>query len=217
MLLAFFIILNAISNFEQTKVKPVMESLGYTFASKLQQPQKDERPSVTKSSEPSINEGDTLDRLQALFNAQIPGHEAVVSKRKGEMYVKLPFDDFETAVMAVGQRNALEEGNESAQLLAGFFLPTLVALMKSDRAGISFRMDMTLNIEENPAALQNRQPQQLAVLLGRMGDIAGKIEDAGLSTRLISAGLQKGEEGTVELLFRRHVPFNPLGAADGEQ
>lgn len=218
MLLAFFIILNAISNFEQTKVRPVMDSLGYTFASKVSNEPVDEQPSVTEDEdETSIHEGDTLERMQALFNAQIPGHDTVLSHQKGEMYVKLPFDEFEAAVMAVGQRNLLEQRNENVKLLKGFFLPTLVALMKSDGAGKPYRMDMMLNIGENPAALQNQQPKQLAATIAQMGAIAGKIEASGLSPKLISAGLQKGEEGTVELLFRRHVPFNPLGKPDGEQ
>ena len=35
MLLAFFIVLNAISNYENSKVKPVLQSIELTFASKI--------------------------------------------------------------------------------------------------------------------------------------------------------------------------------------
>ena len=37
MLLAFFIVLNAISNFEESKIKPVMANLSHTFAANMQQ------------------------------------------------------------------------------------------------------------------------------------------------------------------------------------
>lgn len=211
MLLAFFIVLNAISQYEQTKVHPVMESLGYAFSSKLLSQQMDEQPSMTASSEESVDEGNALDRMKALFTAQIPATQTVVSDSKGEMYVKLQMKDFEAAVMAVGQRNALDQKDKNAILLKGFFLPTLVALMKNEKVGIPYRMDISVNIDGNPAALENSQPQQIAAKIKKLGGLAGKIEDAGLSTKLISVGLQKGEPGTVEILFRRHVPFNPLG------
>lgn len=216
MLLAFFIVLNAISSYEDVKVRPVMASLSYAFASRMLEQRVDENPSVTQSQEDSIHEGDTLERLKALFTAQIPSSEVAVSSHRGVMYVKLPFDDFEAAVMAVGQRNALNQQQESAQFLKGFFLPTLVALMKTDKAGMPYRMDMLLNIDNNPAQMQNRQPKQMVTLIKDMGRIAAKLEDSGLSTKLVSGGLQKGEPGTIELMFRRHVPFNPLGDQPAE-
>ena len=209
MLLAFFIVLNAISAYEETKVRPIIESLGFTFASRILEPQVDERPSVTKDAQPSIHEGDTLDRIQALFNSQLPGHETVKSERKGTMYVKLPFDEFEQAVMAAGQQNALDDQVGAGKFLKGFFLPTLVALVETENTRRPYRMDILLNMDDNPAHVQNTQPQQLASKVRRLNDIAAKLESAGLPTNLVSIGLQKGETDMVELLFRIHIPFNP--------
>ena len=210
MMLAFFIVLNAVSSYEESKVRPIMESLGYTFASQSMDKDIDDHPSQRENEDTSLDEGETIDRLQALFSAQIPSHEAVVSHRRGVMHVMVPYDDFETAVMAVGQRNALEQKDKNTKFLAGFFLPTLVALMKTDAVATPYRMDMLLNIEDNPAMLQNEQPKQLAKYMKNMSQIAAKIESAGLATKLISTGLQKGEPGMVELLFRPHIPFNPV-------
>lgn len=211
MLLAFFIVLNAISSFEETKVRPIIESLGYTFASRISQQTDDDRPSTREDEDTSLNEGETVDRIKALFNAQLPGHEAVISHRKGTIHIRVPLDDFETAVMALGQRNALDQKQEGAKFLSGFFLPTLVALVKTDRTGASYRMDMLLNITDNPARLQNQQPKQMAAIMKSMSRIADKIEAAGLPAKLISTGLQQGEPGMVELLFQPHIPYNPLG------
>ncbi len=210
MLLAFFIVLNAISQFEEVKVRPVMQSLSHAFAANIQDMPLDEQPSVTEAETASVKEGDTVERLQALFTAQIPSHEAVVSERQGVMYVKVPFDDFEAAVMAVGQRNALDDDSGQAQFFRGFFLPTLVALLKTDTVQTPYRMDMMLNIDENPAHLQNQQPQRLADTMQTMSAIAEKIEAGGLPAKLLSSGVRKGEAGTIELLFRRHIPYSPV-------
>ncbi len=220
MLLAFFIVLNAISSYEETKVRPIMDSLGEVFSSRLQEDERvEESPSVTEDESKSINEGSALDKMQALFKSQIPSHEAVVSNRKGVMYVKVPFDDFEEAILAVGQPSKVkkQEEGEQAQFLKGFFLPTLISLVDMDTGNIPYRMDIVLNVNENPARLQNRRPKKLAALMKKMGRIASKIEDAGLPTKLVSVGLQKGEEDMVEIIFRRHIAFNPLGPDENEQ
>lgn len=211
MLLAFFIVLNAISTYEETKARPVMDSINYAFAARVMQENVNQRPSVTQSEDVSVNEGNTLERMKALFTSQIPSHEAVVSQRKGVMHIRLDFADFEAAVLAVGQRENLHQDNDSARFLKGFFLPTLVALMKSGTTGATYRMDMVLNIADDPAALQNEQPQQLSAIMKRLGRMAEKIEATGLDTKLMSIGLQKGMDGKIELLFRPHIPFNPLG------
>ncbi len=219
MLLAFFIVLNAISSYEVAKVRPVLQSLGHVFASRLQDEPVQDEPSITQSEDTSINEGETTERLQALFNAQLPGHEAVVNQRDGTMYVKVSFEEFEQAVMALGQYDAADPQQAKKQegvFLKGFFLPTLVSLMRRDIGKVAYRMDMILNIDENPASLQNSQPKRMADLMKSMGDIAGKIEGAGLSKKYISAGLQKGEPGTIELMFRYHIPFDPALPEDVE-
>lgn len=217
MLLAFFIVLNAISTFETTKVRPVMENLNYTFSSRSAGPIPAAQPSVREEPTASVSEGSTLERIKALFTAQIPGSKIILSQNKGVMYMRVSLDDLESAVMAVGQRNALEQKQAGAAFLKGFFLPTLVALMKTDETGMPYRMDIILNIGENPALLQNRQPKQMEATIKRMSRIARKIEDAGVTAKLLSTGMQKGDEGTVDLLFRRHIPFDPSEDKKHEQ
>jgi len=211
MLLAFFIVLNAISNFEETRYKPIMSSLGQTFASRVTH-QENFEPSVAPSEDESISEGSTLERMRALFSGQIPGQESAINQTRGTLYIRVPLGEFEQAVMGIGQ--APPTGRRSLnQPMGGLFLPTLVSLMRGDEAGLPYRMDMVLNIRENPAALLNDEPLRSAALLRKMSGIAGKIEAAGLPQRLISAGVQKGPSDTVDLVFRRHEPFNPAGAS----
>ncbi|PJB71264.1 MAG: hypothetical protein CO093_05620 [Alphaproteobacteria bacterium CG_4_9_14_3_um_filter_47_13] len=204
MLLAFFIVLNAISSYEESKAFPVMASLGNAFSTRLETWRMEEKPVFTKSNDSALNEGSTIEQLQTLFSAQIPGYKSIVDQGNGVMAVQLSLEAFEEAVLAV-QTSGVSSPDKD------FFLRTLVALVKTDYAGAPYRMDIVLNINENPANLENSQPQKLSSLMKRMGLVAGKIEKAGLPVKLMSIGIQKGQEETVELLFHRHIPFNPLG------
>lgn len=215
MLLAFFIVLNAISTFEENKVKPVMQSLEYTFAAKIRsRNQQTSEPSLRQDETLSTQEGDTLEQLENLFAAQIPNYEAVKNRRLGMMYIQVPYEEFEKAVMAIGAGPA--EGGDEAPSSSRYFLPTLVGLLKSDQAGAAYRMDMILGTGENPSKLASDSPQQMERVMAGMSRIARRIESAGIPPRLLSAGLQKEEKDMVDLVFRPHIPFNPLGNESNE-
>lgn len=208
MLLAFFIVLNAISSFEQTKVRPVIDSLGQTFASRIDAAG-NEQPSPTAESTQSDGEGDTLDRLEALFRAQLPSADLTVSKNRGIMFARVSYSDFEAAIMAIGQQTAMDSAPMSFS--KGFFLPTLVSLLHTDRAGMTLRMDALVNMADNPAQVQTREPQRMAQEIAQLGRLSDKLERSGIPAKQQSIGLQQGPEGTVDLMFRPYVPFNPLG------
>ena len=200
MLLAFFMVLNAISTYEEAKSKPIMGALNYTFNTKVL-PSEEVMPSVSENEDvKSTGQGDTLERMKALFNGQIAG-ESAINKTRGELYIRVPFDEFNNAVIGVSQ------GKTGTK-----FTSTFLSLMKNDEAGAPLRMDMLLGVSENPAAMQNDDPQRLARLTKDMSAIAERLETAGLQKKLISTGVQKGDDGIVELIFRRHIPYNPLGA-----
>jgi len=205
MLLAFFIVLNALSSFEEVKSRPVMESLDQAFSSKIVK--RDILPSSVPDPVKSINEGDTVDRLDALFKAQISAFEATKSKSRGIMHVKLPLDEFSKAIMAVGQDDLTETKTITAS--KKFFLPTLISILKSDQAGAPYRMDVVINVSENPANMQNLNPEEMDRIIDRVGQFSRKLERAGMPQNLLSVGLQKGPEDEVEIFFRRHEPFPP--------
>lgn len=211
MLLAFFIVLNAISNFEDTKVKPILQSIEKSFA--MRQPPEDTNPSVQESDELSVDEGDITDRLEALFRSQIPQFESAMNKSKGIMHVRLPYDDFRDAVMAVGQRNdtGAQAGASGDFKLKAFFLPALIALIRTDKAGVPYHMDMILNVGDDPPHLQNTKPRIAARHIRDMSRLAQKLEMSGLPTKQQTIGLGDGPEGTVDILFRPYVPYDPTG------
>jgi len=215
MLLAFFIVLNTISSYEEEKVKPVLDSIGATFASKVTEFGND-LPSVTASVEKSLHEGSTLDKLESLFVAQIPAHKAQLNQSSGTMHVELSFDDFERAVIALGggTRKETPDNVEAAELLEGFFLPALVALMNNNNTGYPYRMDVLVTMDENPALIENQNPQRMITVVKRISRVAQQIEQGGLPEKLMTVGIKQGKAGNVELFFRPHIPYNPLGEGE---
>ncbi len=89
----------------------------------------------------------------------------------------------------------------------------LVSLMETDRE-VAYTMDMLLNIEEKPSALSAGDPLRFATLNKSISSVALKLEEAGLPKHQVTAGLKQGESGFIELVFRRYLPFSPLGETD---
>ena len=210
MLLAFFIVLNAISSFEEKKMSSVMDSVEQAFSKDVQR--QDKKTSVTPDPVSSINEGETVERLDALFQAQISSFNAKKNVHSGTMYVTLPLDVFSKRIMAIGQEDVTK--TRSISTGKNFFLPTLVSILKSDRQGLPYRMDVVLHTKENPAKLQNQKPKSLLKTMKREGSFARQLEKTGLSQQLMSMGIRQGDPDVVELVFRRHEPFSPAISQD---
>ena len=117
MLLAFFIVLNALSSYQENRVENVVDSVQHAFAKDVRQ--EDFNPSIMPDPANSVNEGDTLERINALFQAQIRSYDKTMSSDRGIMLVKLPFEKFVQSVMAVGQKDpARRPLSAPAELLA---------------------------------------------------------------------------------------------------
>ncbi len=208
MLLSFFIILNAISSFEDTKSKPVLNSISMTFSN--QQTVEDALPGkmVVKNNTQN-QEGSTLDRIEAAFQSQIATAETKQNRLGTMMFMRMPFDDFnkgikKSLVIAASSPTATLE-NDDLDLL-----PMLVSLMETSR-DVSYTMDMILNIEEEPSFVSTNDPQRFAALNKSISSIALKLEEAGLPKYQVTSGLKQGEAGVVDLVFRRYLPFSPVG------
>ncbi len=201
MLLSFFIILNALSNFEEAKARPVINSVSVAFSSK--DTVKDLSPNLESDPLQSYRSGDALDQLDELFKAQISGVETQKNRLGTIMHLRVRLDEFEGGLMA-----PISE-SEDVSDFEGPFLPMLVSLLKAENA-IPYRMDMMLNIESDASDLQQDNPEALLSYLKKAASYAQTLERAGLPTQLVTAGLKKGERDYIDLYFYRHIPFNPL-------
>ncbi len=207
MLLAFFIVLNSKASFEEMKSKPILQSVALAFSSKIAQDQQD-KPSITRSDQMGTDEGDALEQLGKLFNAEISTAEVVTNRQRGTMAVRVPRKDFEDAVANIGTRRATSAFGKS-------FLPMLASILRSDSEK-PYRMDMTFSLPENPARMQNTQPQSMSEAIKSVSAHAIALERAGLPARLMTVGLRRddgsrGERDMVEIYIRPHIPYDPRG------
>ena len=205
MLLAFFIVLNSLSSFDEELAKPVVESLGTTFSTELRL--EETKTSLKDDPAQALHQGDTIERLDALFQAQISGYEATKSKSRGTMTVNVSLADFSKAVMSLNQEDL--SVTRSAPKDAPFFLPTLVSILKSDEQGRTYRMDMVYHIKGNPPEVENENPKEIVSVMQRAGQLTRRLESAGMSQRLLSFSLEEGDPEQVSLVFSPHYPFDP--------
>lgn len=206
MLLAFFIVLNTISSYEDLKSEKVRRSVLMTFSK--DKTLQDTQSSVREDPVKSMKEGHAFDRLDALFEAQIASFEAVQSKSRGVMMVKVPLDKFTEAVMAVGQKDVTRYPSRRA-VRGNFFLPTLVSILRSDKDGAPTRMEILLGVKGNPAELQNQNPQQIRQVIDQVGTFSQRLERQGMPQKLLNIGMEKSDPAFVNLVFRKYVPFSP--------
>lgn len=207
MLLAFFIVLNAMSSYEPNLAEPIIESLDNTFSTDAVK--KDAAPSVKEDAVNSVNEGDIFDRIDALFTAQIISYKKTISSNRGQMVIELPLEKFSQGVMAAGQKD-LTTMSTARNVRGNFLVPTLVSIIKSEQRDVTYRMDILMHVSDNPANLQNQNPTKLAATMRRGSALAKKLEQGGFSQKLINIGVKKGDEKMVQLVFRRHAPFQLL-------
>lgn len=204
MLLAFFIILNSISTFNQEKVQPLRESLQMAFTSTLTT-SVDLDPSIVSTADKENSEGKVTARLERLFSANIAGVEAKTDDGTGTILLRMKYDDFKKAV------SAAEAGVSSKS----DFMRTLVSLVRTDMSGFTYRMDAFVQVSGNPAHLQNRDPRKINAIMGELAGLATHLGRTGLPDKLMSFGIEEGDEGMVEVLFRPHVPYNPQPYSEG--
>ncbi len=214
MLLAFFIVLNAISSFIEDKSKAVRESV--TMAFNTNPTLREEMPSEREDETKSVNKGDAFDRLEALFEAQIAAFEVTRSKSMGVMMVEVPLEEFTRAVMAIGQSDLTRYPNRQ-QMRKNAFLPTLISIMRSDINGAPTRVEILLHTKENPAKMQNLMPTQTQEKVKEAANLSRQLEKSGMPQKLVNIGLQEGDPAMVNLLFRKFVPYSPVEETDTDK
>ncbi|HPF78312.1 MAG TPA: hypothetical protein PLF01_03370 [Alphaproteobacteria bacterium] len=206
MLLAFFIVLNSLSSYEELKTEQVRRSVELAFAKdpKIQPDQS----SARKDPAQALKEGHTFDRIDALFESEIMSFEATSSKSLGIMMVRVPYEKFSKAIMATGQKDLLQYPSRKA-VRGNFFLPTLVSILRRNIDGAPTRMEIMVHTEENPAMLQNQQPKKMMEVMSKVGVFSQRLEKQGMPEKLLNIGVSKGDPEYIDLVFRKYIPFSP--------
>ncbi len=207
MLLAFFIVLNSLSSYEEEKMSKVKQSLDIAFSTDARQ--EDVAPSLQDDLARSLNEGDTFDRLEALFTAQIPSFEVSKSRSQGIMMVQVPHEEFSKAVFALGQVDMTRRPTRF-ETRENFFLPTLVSLVQANIDGAPTRLEIYVQIDENPARYQNQNPQDMLEVVSDVSKFSKALQERRMPEKLLNIGVAKGDPNFVNLVFRKYIPFSPV-------
>ena len=201
MLLSFFIVLNSVSDFEETRAVPaVLNSLTLAFSNDVKNIQNG--PSPSPSLHQDKREGDTIEVLEGLFNAHIAGFESKRNRLGTVLHVRLPIQRFENAVNSIGFDDAGFPGTVPQS-----FVDTLITVLRSSEKGQPYRIDMVMSIPEDPAILSDSTPDDFIKALKRVSALAHSMENKGLPKKIMSSGLKKGETGFIDLYFYRYKPF----------
>ena len=86
--------------------------------------------------------------------------------------------------------------------------------MQTRETEIPYRMDMVLNIADNPATATSAEGDQTRKDMTKIASFAERLEQSGLEKKFISAGLGRGERGMIDIYFTRYIPVNPLQGQD---
>jgi len=214
MLLSFFIVMNSISSFEENKAQPVLNSLNQAFTNVDMEIKKPSAQPIEQAIEKSLRKGDTLEAIEGIFNAHIGGFEAKRNRLGTIMHVKLPIGRFESAINIDGYENYRKEPGEP-----GAFAQTLITLIRSaENSGQQYRVDMILNVGQDPAQYQTSAPTDFTKDIARVGNLATALGETGLPQKMMSIGMRQGKTGMLDVFVRRYAPlkFNESTAEKAE-
>lgn len=210
MLLSFFIVMNAMSSFEDFKSKPVINSLSLAFSNHT--PDKKEDPVLEETLRVTKGEGDTLESVEGLFSSHISGFKATRNRLGTVMHVRTDVGAFENAIDLSGV--AYDDVSVDGR---GSFVLSIISILRSEEQGQPYRIDMILNLSEDPAILQKNSPDEFISDLKRVSGFAEKLEKAGLPKKMVSAGAAKGDSGFIDIYFYRYKPFDMLAKVKDQE
>lgn len=210
MLLSFFIVLNSVSNFEDIKSRPVLNSLSIAFSNQQIIPQ--QTSALREGDDGDIHEGDTLESIEGLFKGHIAGFESRRNRFGTVMHTQLPISKFENAIdFGVVTQKSADAGEK------GSFLQTMITLLRAEGREQTYRVDMVLQIPEAPAVYEKSNPSEYASAMKKVSGLAERMERNGLPTRMISVGLKKGNAGMIDIFIRPYVPFDLIDVLKKEK
>ncbi len=198
LLLAFFILLNALSTFEEEKRSAVVDSVREAFQGVLPAP-------VNLSRSPAaldIFKGaeEVIDELHQLFGGDLP----IVERRDSPGSWTLQVDIPESDLFSEGGRELVPDGAETLRLIAGVLVDPTVARP-------SYRLDLLYGIEGRNSGLEGHR-----AALARAGVLVRELERQGLEAPRLSTGLLPSFAGQVRLYFTIQLDaLRPEGPAAG--
>lgn len=194
MLLAFFMVLNAISTFDETKSRPVVQSIEKTFGTEVRSG--GIAPTEEETEDPQsqvVGVGHAFEKLDELFHAEIPSFTSKIIEENNMMFVRMKESEFRTAM----GMDAAGPPNE--------FMKKFLEITSPKNQEQRYEINVLAGIGDNPAYAVTKGYTGIETAVRLAGSYGEKLIAAGLPPHLISVGLQRGRAGFVDIYFTRYM------------
>jgi len=191
LLLAFFILLNTISTFEEVKTREVQESLSSAFAAIL--PPTTSLQTVTSIEGPVVAAEDMQEKLGQLFETAIKVVRVEVIQPGKLMEIIMHVDQlFDPNSILIRERQAS-------------FMKQLASVLADDEGYASYEMEMVMGSQiETKGVIEIENNLQIA----RAGSFARELIDAGAPENHLYVGIDPGADPFIAT-FRFFWDFGP--------
>ena len=208
LLLAFFIVLNAMSSFQEEKTKPRIESIDKKFATKAVGDKA--LPSRIASAENSGGAGEAFDNVEGSLKSQGIPFTSERLRGNSVLFVQMPEQRF-LALIGLGAANDSNEQN--------LFLGKLVMmLMPASNTSIHYKMHVMLALGDNPSTVARDNPDRARARAFLADRIASALVNHHFDPASLITGLQSGRAGFIDLYFETVTPaVKSLSGEDEEK
>ena len=189
-LLAFFILLNALSDFEEARTKQVIDSVNNAFRGQLE-PVK--VPALLNGSPGLLPEAEALvNEVGSLFESIIPAVRSTRTDHARVVHIDLPSG----ALFRVGDDNLRADRKLLIRRLAR-------ALLQRRAGGLAYKLAFMHGVPAGGAAGALREQE-----VRRASGLATLLVEEGMAPELLSIGVLPGRAGRVEFVlgFRDESP-----------
>ncbi|MGF1612238.1 MAG: hypothetical protein ACFCUQ_22795 [Kiloniellales bacterium] len=188
LLLAFFILLNALSKLEDDRTRTVLKSVNEAFNGNVQS--LDSVKSYSAALGPLDQSGGLLSDIQKLFESSIPAAETEMS------------DSGTLMRLTLDSESLFRPGRPEVQPKRKAFLEQLAKILMTERNdGLVFELEVMHGVPEDKAGIvAEAGPRSLEVR--RMGVLVSAFESLTLPPPQLSVGISPGHPNEVLLIIR---------------
>ncbi len=183
-LLAFFILLNALSEYEVNRTQAVLESVNRAFSGELKPSESTEAADASQGILP--NAEDMMREVGSMFEAIIPSSRNTQTRRARSVRIEL------------AATSLFKPGKVRLRRDRKVLIRRLVKILTRKHAGdLSYRLEVLHGIRQQAGALPSRSLE-----VRRASELAYRLEDADLPPDVLSIGVIPGRPGTVHFVLR---------------
>jgi len=182
-LLAFFILLNAISEFEEARTHRAIESVTKTFRGQIESINApallDGSPGILPEAEALINE------VGSLFESLVPAMHSTRTAHTRIVHIEMP----SVAFFQIGKDSLRPERRELIRRLAK-------ALLSRNMRDLVYKLEFLHGVPEDGATGARRTQE-----IRRASGLVARLMEEGMAPGLLSIGVLPGKPGRVEFVL----------------